>query len=84
MTSRWPGPTTGSTGPGPPPEWRQKRETARWGALSDVGTHHIDLLRMLLGEISEATGYFERQPAFETDDAAAAALRDRSRARPRR
>ena len=34
--------------PGPPPEWRQKRETARWGALSDVGTHHVDLLRMLL------------------------------------
>jgi 1,5-anhydro-D-fructose reductase (1,5-anhydro-D-mannitol-forming) len=61
--------------PGPPPEWRQKRETARWGALSDVGTHHIDLLRMLLGEISEATGYHERQQGFETDDAVAAALR---------
>lgn len=64
--------------PGPPPEWRQKRNTARWGALSDVGTHHVDLLRMLLGEISEATGYFERQQAFETDDAAAAALRMKS------
>jgi 1,5-anhydro-D-fructose reductase (1,5-anhydro-D-mannitol-forming) len=61
--------------PGPPPEWRQQRETARWGALSDVGTHHIDLLRMLLGEISEATGYDERQQGFETDDAVAAALR---------
>ncbi len=61
--------------PGPPPEWRQKRETARWGALSDVGTHHIDLLRMLLGEIAEAEGYFERQQGFETDDAVAAALR---------
>jgi 1,5-anhydro-D-fructose reductase (1,5-anhydro-D-mannitol-forming) len=61
--------------PGPPPEWRQKRDTARWGALSDVGTHHIDLLRMLLGEITEATGYFERQQDFETDDAVAAALR---------
>jgi 1,5-anhydro-D-fructose reductase (1,5-anhydro-D-mannitol-forming) len=61
--------------PGPPPEWRQKRETARWGALSDVGTHQIDLLRMLLGEIAEATGYHERQQGFETDDAVAAALR---------
>ena len=61
--------------PGPPPEWRQKRDTARWGALSDVGTHHIDLIRMLLGEISEASGYFERQQDFETDDAVAAALR---------
>jgi len=61
--------------PGPPPEWRQKRDKARWGALSDVGTHHIDLMRMLLGEISDATGYFERQQGFETDDAVAAALR---------
>jgi len=61
--------------PGPPPAWRQQRETARWGALSDVGTHHIDLIRMLLGEISEATGYDERQQGFETDDAVAAALR---------
>lgn len=61
--------------PGPPPEWRQKRDTARWGALSDVGTHHIDLLRMLLGEISEATGYDARQQGFETDDAVAAALK---------
>jgi 1,5-anhydro-D-fructose reductase (1,5-anhydro-D-mannitol-forming) len=61
--------------PGPPPEWRQKRETARWGALSDVGTHHVDLLRMFFGEVEEATGYFERQQGFETDDAVAAALR---------
>jgi 1,5-anhydro-D-fructose reductase (1,5-anhydro-D-mannitol-forming) len=61
--------------PGPPPEWRQKRDTARWGALSDVGTHHIDLIRMLLGEITDATGYFERQQGFETDDAVAAAVR---------
>jgi 1,5-anhydro-D-fructose reductase (1,5-anhydro-D-mannitol-forming) len=61
--------------PGPPPEWRQKRDAARWGALSDVGTHHIDLLRMFFGEVVEATGYFERQQGFETDDAVAAALR---------
>jgi 1,5-anhydro-D-fructose reductase (1,5-anhydro-D-mannitol-forming) len=61
--------------PGPPPEWRQNLDTARWGALSDVGTHHIDLLRMLLGEIADATGYDERQQGFETDDAVAAALR---------
>jgi 1,5-anhydro-D-fructose reductase (1,5-anhydro-D-mannitol-forming) len=60
---------------GPPPEWRQKRDAARWGALSDVGTHHIDLLRMFFGEVVEATGYFERQQGFETDDAVAAALR---------
>jgi 1,5-anhydro-D-fructose reductase (1,5-anhydro-D-mannitol-forming) len=61
--------------PGPPPEWRQKRDTARWGALSDVGTHHIDLIRWLAGEIDEATGYHEHQLGFETDDAVAAAMR---------
>jgi 1,5-anhydro-D-fructose reductase (1,5-anhydro-D-mannitol-forming) len=61
--------------PGRPPEWRQKRDTARWGALSDVGTHHIDLLRMFFGEVEEATGYFERQQGFETDDAVGAVLR---------
>ena len=60
--------------PGPPPEWRRKRDTARWGALSDVGTHHIDLLRMFFGEITDATGYFERDLGFETDDAVGAAL----------
>jgi 1,5-anhydro-D-fructose reductase (1,5-anhydro-D-mannitol-forming) len=60
--------------PGPPPEWRQKRDTARWGALSDVGTHHIDLIRMLLGEVKDATGYDEKQQGFETDDAVGAAL----------
>lgn len=61
--------------PGPPPEWRQKREAARWGALSDVGTHHIDLLRMFFGEITDASGYFERDLGFETDDAVGAALK---------
>jgi 1,5-anhydro-D-fructose reductase (1,5-anhydro-D-mannitol-forming) len=61
--------------PGQPPEWRQKRDTARWGALSDVGTHHIDLLRMFFGEVEDATGYFARQQGFETDDAVVAALR---------
>jgi 1,5-anhydro-D-fructose reductase (1,5-anhydro-D-mannitol-forming) len=61
--------------PGPPPEWRQKRSTARWGALSDVGTHHIDLLRMFLGDIDEASGYHDRALGFETDDAVGAALK---------
>ena len=61
--------------PGPPPEWRQKRETAHWGALADVGTHHIDLLRMLLGEIDEVHGAAGHQLGFETEDVGAAAFR---------
>jgi 1,5-anhydro-D-fructose reductase (1,5-anhydro-D-mannitol-forming) len=61
--------------PGPPPEWRQKRETARWGALADVGTHHIDLLRMLLGEITDINGSTGHQLGFETEDVGAASFR---------
>jgi 1,5-anhydro-D-fructose reductase (1,5-anhydro-D-mannitol-forming) len=61
--------------PGPPPEWRQKLETARWGALADVGTHHVDLLRMLLGEVTDARGLTGHQLGFETEDVAGAAFR---------
>ena len=61
--------------PGPPPEWRRRRESARWGALADVGTHHLDLIRMLLGEVSEAAALWDAQLGFETDDVVAAALR---------
>jgi 1,5-anhydro-D-fructose reductase (1,5-anhydro-D-mannitol-forming) len=60
---------------GPPPEWRQHRTEARWGALADIGTHHLDLLRMLLGEVVDAHGLTGRHLGFETDDVAAAALR---------
>lgn len=63
---------------GPPPEWRQKKETARWGALADIGTHHLDILRMLLGEIRDAQGMDGHQLGFETEDVAAASLRFRS------
>jgi predicted dehydrogenase len=61
--------------PGPPPEWRQKIETAHWGALADVGSHHIDLLRMLLGEISDVRGSTGHQLGFETEDVGAASFR---------
>lgn len=61
--------------PGPPPEWRQKLAKARWGALADIGTHHIDLLRMMLGEIVAAAGFSAHKLGFETDDADTAALR---------
>ena len=64
--------------PGPPPEWRRQRRTANWGALADIGTHHLDLLRMLLGEVSEASGTSGHQLGFETEDVCAASLRFQS------
>jgi len=61
--------------PGPPPEWRRRRESATWGALGDIGTHHVDLLRMLLGDVTEAHGVSGHQLGFETEDVAAATFR---------
>jgi 1,5-anhydro-D-fructose reductase (1,5-anhydro-D-mannitol-forming) len=61
--------------PGAPRTWRGRRETARWGVLADIGTHHVDLMRMLVGEVADATGYTEHQRGFETEDLAVAALR---------
>jgi 1,5-anhydro-D-fructose reductase (1,5-anhydro-D-mannitol-forming) len=61
--------------PGPPRTWRGQRQTARWGVLADIGTHHIDLMRMLAGEIEDATGYSAHQHGYETEDLAVASLR---------
>jgi 1,5-anhydro-D-fructose reductase (1,5-anhydro-D-mannitol-forming) len=60
---------------GPPPEWRRRVDTAGWGALADLGTHHIDVQRMLLGEITDAHGITAHQLEFETEDVGAAAFR---------
>ena len=60
---------------GPPRTWRQHRESARWGTLADIGTHHLDLLRMLLGDVEMATGITTRLDGRETEDTAAALLR---------
>ena len=60
---------------GPPRTWRAQRETARWGALADIGTHHLDLLRMLMGEVSEVLGVTAHRRGFETDDTVTATLR---------
>jgi 1,5-anhydro-D-fructose reductase (1,5-anhydro-D-mannitol-forming) len=61
--------------PGAPKTWRGQKETARWGVLADIGTHHIDLMRMLAGEITDAAGYTAHQRGFETEDLAVAMLR---------
>jgi 1,5-anhydro-D-fructose reductase (1,5-anhydro-D-mannitol-forming) len=60
---------------GAPRTWRGQRDTARWGVLADIGTHHIDLMRMLVGEITGAHGYTAHQRGYETEDLAVAALR---------
>jgi 1,5-anhydro-D-fructose reductase (1,5-anhydro-D-mannitol-forming) len=60
---------------GAPRTWRGERSKARWGVLADIGTHHIDLLRMLLGDIVIASGYTEHQNGFETEDLAVATVR---------
>jgi 1,5-anhydro-D-fructose reductase (1,5-anhydro-D-mannitol-forming) len=60
---------------GPPPEWRRHKQTAHWGALADIGTHHLDLLRMLVGEVAEVKAISGNQLGFETEDTSSAALR---------
>jgi 1,5-anhydro-D-fructose reductase (1,5-anhydro-D-mannitol-forming) len=57
-----------------PAEWRRKKETAQWGALADIGTHHVDLIRMLLGEIAAGTAIASRRLGYETDDVLVAGL----------
>jgi predicted dehydrogenase len=39
-----------------PLDWHFKRETAGYGALSDLGSHIIDLARFLMGEVSAVSG----------------------------
>jgi 1,5-anhydro-D-fructose reductase (1,5-anhydro-D-mannitol-forming) len=58
-----------------PRSWRGERDKARWGVLADIGTHHIDLLRMLLGDVLSAGGETEHQHGYETEDLAMATLR---------
>jgi len=60
---------------GPPRTWRAERSTARWGTLADIGTHHLDLLRMLVGEVDSISGFTAYRTGGETEDAAAASLR---------
>jgi 1,5-anhydro-D-fructose reductase (1,5-anhydro-D-mannitol-forming) len=60
---------------GPPQAWRQRIDQAGWGVLGDIGTHHVDLLRMLLGEVESAVGLTAYLLGYGTEDVASAALR---------
>jgi predicted dehydrogenase len=68
--------------------WRLNRERAGSGSLGDIGSHVIDLARMLVGEIAEVSGVMEtfiktrplvgrpgRKGPVTVDDAAVAAVR---------
>jgi predicted dehydrogenase len=68
--------------------WRLDRRTAGSGALGDIGSHVVDLARMLVGEIAEVSGLTEtfiktrplpghprRKGRVTVDDAAVALVR---------
>lgn len=50
---------TGYQNPERPLSWRMKREEGGSGALGDLGSHVIDLLRYLLGEFESVQGHLE-------------------------
>ena len=71
-----------------PLDWHFKKETAGYGALSDLGSHIIDLARFLVGEISAVAGatatYVRERPLpespkqkgrVEVDDSTVAAVK---------
>jgi predicted dehydrogenase len=56
--------------------WRTHREISGGGVLMDLGSHRIDLLIHLLGDIQSACGYAEQvQFPFPVDDSAVFTLR---------
>jgi predicted dehydrogenase len=71
-----------------PLDWHFKTETAGYGALSDLGSHILDLARFLVGEISSVAGatatYIKERPLpesptkkgrVEVDDSTVAAVK---------
>jgi len=62
--------------PEPPAEWRQKKETSGGWALSDIGTHLIDLCRWFMGDVEAAQGILTSPCwGYETDDHAIVTMR---------
>ena len=65
--------------PTPPPAWRRAAESAGWWALGDVGTHALDLLQWLLGEVQEVDAFLGSfRFGYPTEDTAALMLRFQS------
>jgi predicted dehydrogenase len=62
--------------PEPPAAWRQKKETSGGWALSDIGTHLIDLCRWFMGDVEAAQGILSSPRwGYETDDHAIVTMR---------
>ena len=51
--------------PGRPAPGAARRNWPDGACSPDVGTHHIDLMRMLIGEVTDATGYTAHQRGFQ-------------------
>jgi len=57
-------------------QWRTKPELSGGGVLMDVGSHRIDVLIYLLGDVESVTGYAETLHAsYAVDDSAVLAFR---------
>jgi predicted dehydrogenase len=60
--------------------WLLSRSQSGGDALANVGAHWVDLIRYLLGEVSDVTAYCSSEfSGFETDDTTIAELRMESR-----
>lgn len=57
--------------------WRGKWATEGGGVLINQSPHHLDLLRWLMGDVAEVTGYWANlnHPSIEVEDTAVAVLR---------
>lgn len=70
---------TGYYNPKDATQWRTQPALSGGGVLMDVGSHRIDVLIYLLGDVERVTGYAETLHAhYAVDDAAVLALRFKS------
>jgi predicted dehydrogenase len=56
--------------------WRQHFARSGGGAIMDVGTHALDLLRMLMGEVADVAGFVDTMTfSYDVDDRSTLLLR---------
>lgn len=62
----------GYVNPEAPLDWHFRKETAGYGAISDLGSHILDLARFLVGELTSVAGatatYVKERPLPESPD----------------
>lgn len=64
--------------PSPVPDWWFKKELTGGGALMDIGSHMINLVRWYLGEVSDAKSYLGYRFNFDFEDHATCILKFQS------